>query len=304
MIGRREFIAALGSAAAWSTVARAQQSERMRRIGSLRNLRADDPEAQARNTAFLQELAQRGWIVGRNVQIDSRWSAGDNERLRKHAAELIALAPDVIVASSSQAVAALLQATRAIPIVFESIADPIGAGFVESLGQPGGNATGFMNFEYSISGKWLELLKEIAPRITRVAVLRDAAIAAGSGQLGAIQSAATQLGAELRPVGMRDAGEIERGLAAFASASNGGLIVTASPLALVHRDSANLAIRYKLPSVSSIRPMTAGGMLVSYGANFADLYRGAAGYVDRISRAKSLPTCRCKRQPSTNWSST
>ena len=208
----------------------------MRRIGSLRNLRADDPEAQARNTAFLQELAQRGWIVGRNVQIDSRWSAGDNERLRKHAAELIALAPDVIVASSSQAVAALLQATRAIPIVFESIADPIGAGFVESLGQPGGNATGFMNFEYSISGKWLELLKEIAPRITRVAVLRDAAIAAGSGQLGAIQSAATQLGAELRPVGMRDAGEIERGLAAFASASNGGLIVTASPLAGVHRD--------------------------------------------------------------------
>ena len=185
MSTRREFISLLGGAAvSWPIAARAQQSERMRRIGSLRNLRADDPEAQARNAAFLQELAQRGWIVGRNVQIDSRWSAGDNERLRKHAAELIALAPDVIVASSSQAVAALLQATRAIPIVFESIADPIGAGFVESLGQPGGNATGFMNFEYSISGKWLELLKEIAPRITRVAVLRDAAIAAGSGQLG------------------------------------------------------------------------------------------------------------------------
>ena len=295
MSTRREFITLLGGAAvSWPIAARAQQSERMRRIGSLRNLRADDPEAQARNAAFLQELAQRGWIVGRNVQIDSRWSAGDNERLRKHAAELIALAPDVIVASSSQAVAALLQATRAIPIVFESIADPIGAGFVESLGQPGGNATGFMNFEYSISGKWLELLKEIAPRITRVAVLRDAAIAAGSGQLGAIQSAATQLGVELRPVGMRDAGEIERGLAAFASASNGGLIVTASPLGGIHRDlTITLAARHKLPAVSSNRTFATGGRtfatgggLMSYGPDRADQSRRAASYVDRILKGE------------------
>jgi putative ABC transport system substrate-binding protein len=295
MSTRREFITLLGGAAvSWPIAARAQQSERMRRIGSLRNLRADDPEAQARNAAFLQELAQRGWIVGRNVQIDSRWSAGDNERLRKHAAELIALAPDVIVASSSQAVAALLQATRAIPIVFESIADPIGASFVESLGQPGGNATGFMNFEYSISGKWLELLKEIAPRITRVAVLRDAAIAAGSGQLGAIQSAATQLGVELRPVGMRDAGEIERGLAAFASASNGGLIVTASPLGGIHRDlTITLAARHKLPAVSSNRTFATGGRtfatgggLMSYGPDRADQSRRAASYVDRILKGE------------------
>jgi len=288
MSTRREFITLLGGAAvSWPIAARAQQSERMRRIGSLRNLRADDPESQARNMAFLQELAQRGWIVGRNVQIDSRWSAGDNERLRKHAAELIALAPDVIVASSSQAVAALLQATRAIPIVFESIADPIGAGFVESLGQPGGNATGFMNFEYSISGKWLELLKEIAPRITRVAVLRDAAIAAGSGQLGAIQSAATQLGVELRPVGMRDAGEIERGLAAFASASNGGLIVTASPLGGIHRDlTITLAARHKLPAVSSNRTFATGGGLMSYGPDRADQSRRAASYVDRILKGE------------------
>ena len=225
--------------------------------------------------------------MGRNVQIDSRWSAGDNERLRKHAAELIALAPDVIVASSSQAVAALLQATRTVPIVFESIADPVGAGFVESLARPGGNATGFMNFEYGISGKWLELLKEIAPRITRVAVLRDAAIAAGSGQLGAIQSVATPLGVELRPVDMRDAGEIERGLAAFASASNGGLIVTASPLGGIHRDLIiTLAARHKLPAVSSNRTFATGGGLMSYGPDRADQSRRAAGYVDRILKGE------------------
>ena len=216
---RREFITLLGGAAAWPLAARAQPSHRMRRIGSLMPATADDPEGQARVTAFLQELAQLGWIAGRNVQIDVRWGAGDPERHRKHAAELIALAPDVILANGSQAVAALLQATRAVPIVFVSVADPVGAGFVESLGRPGGNATGFMIFEYSMSGKWLELLKEIAPRLTRVAVLRDTAIAAGSGQLGSIQSAATQLGVELRPIGMRDAGEIEHGLAAFASAA-------------------------------------------------------------------------------------
>jgi len=253
---RRSFITMLGgaTAAAWPLAARAQQAERMRRISVLMNIAADDPEAQARMTAFVQQLAQLGWIAGRNVRIDSRWSAGDDERLSKYAAELTALAPDVILANSSQSVAALIKASRVVPIVFASVADPVGAGFVESLGRPGGNVTGFMNFEYSIAGKWLDLLRELAPRLTRVAVLRDATIAAGSGQLGAIQSDATRLGLELRPIGMRDAGEIERGLAAFASSANGGLIVTASPLNTVHRDlMITLAARHKLPAIASNR---------------------------------------------------
>jgi putative ABC transport system substrate-binding protein len=285
-VRRREFIALLGGAvAAWPLAARAQQTERMRRIGVLTNLRADDPESEARNTAFLQELAQLGWIAGRNVQIDARWGAGDPERIRNFASELVALAPDVILGNSSPSVAALLQATRVVPIVFASIADPVGAGFVESLARPGGNATGFMNFEYSISEKWLELLKEMAPRITRVAVLRDAAIAAGSGQFGAVQSAATRLGMELRPVGMREAGDIERSLAAFASVPNGGLIVTASPLASVHRDlTATLAAQHKLPAISSNRNFVIAGGLMSYGPDRVDQSRQAAGYVDRILR--------------------
>jgi putative ABC transport system substrate-binding protein len=227
-----------------------------------------------------------GW--GRNVQIEGRWAAGDTERLRKYAAELIALTPDVILARGSQAVAALRQATRVVPIVFESVADPVGAGFVESLGQPGGNATGFTVFEYSMGGKWLELLKEIAPRITRVAVLRDAGIAAGSGQLGAIQSVATLLGVELRPVGMHDAGEIERGLAAFARGPDGGLIVTASPLGGgIHRDLIiTLAARHKLPAVSSNRTFVTSGGLMSYGPDRVDQSRRAAGYVDRILKGE------------------
>src|SRR5262245_16366256 len=277
-IRRRKFLATLLGAAAWPLAARAQQGERVRRIGSLTNLRADDPEGQARNAVFLQELAQLGWMAGRNVQIDSRWASGDTERLRKYAAELIALAPDVILARGSQAVAALRQATRIVPIVFETVTDPVGAGFVESLGQPGGNATGFTVFEYSMGGKWLELLKEIAPRITRVAVLRDAGIAAGSGQLGAIQSVATLLGVELRPVGMRDAGEIERGLAAFARGPDGGLIVTASPLGGgIHRDLIiTLAARHKLPAVSSNRAFVTSGGLMSYGPDRLDQSRRAA----------------------------
>ena len=285
---RRQFITLLGGAAVvWPLSAPAQQGERMRRIGVLTNLRADDPESEARNTAFLQELAQLGWIARRNVQIDTRWGAGDPERIRKFALELIALAPDVILGNSSQSVAALLQATRVVPIVFASIADPVGAGFVESLARPGGNATGFMNFEYSISEKWLELLKEMAPRMTRVALLRDAAIAAGSGQLGAIQSAATRLGVELRPVGMRDADEIKRGLAAFASTSNGGLIVTASPLASVHRDlTATLAAQHKLPAISSNRNFVTAGGLMSYGPDRVDQSRQAAGYVHRILKGE------------------
>jgi len=260
----------------------------MRRIGVLMNIGGDDPEAHARMTAFVQELAQLGWIAGRNVKIDSRWGAGDAKRLRRYAAELVALAPDVILANSSQSVAALIEITRDVPIVFASIADPVGAGFVESVGRPGGNVTGFMNFEYSISGKWLELLKEISPRMTRVAVLRDAAIAAGSGQLGAIQSAATQLGIELRPIGVRDADEIERGLASFASSPTGGIIVTASPLgATVHRDLIiALAARHKLPAISSNRLFVSGGGLISYGPDRAEQNRRAAGYVDRILRGE------------------
>jgi ABC-type uncharacterized transport system substrate-binding protein len=288
MIGRREFMALLGgAAAAWPLAARGQPTERMRRVGVLMNIAADDPEAQARMTAFVQQLAQLGWMAGRNVKIDSRWSAGDDDRLGKYAAELIAFAPDVILANSSQSVAALIKATRVVPIVFASVADPVGAGFVESLGRPGGNVTGFMNFEYSIAGKWLDLLKELVPSLTRVAVLRDATIAAGSGQLGAIQSAATQLGVELRPVGMRDAGEIERSLAAFASSSNGGIIVTASPLNTVHRDlMIALAARHKLPAIGSNRLFVTGGGLMSYGPDRVDQNRLAAGYVDRILKGE------------------
>jgi putative ABC transport system substrate-binding protein len=284
---RREFITLLGGSVVWPLAAQAQQTERIKRIGVLSNFAVDDPESSARMTAFLQALAQLGWIANRNVQIDSRWAMGDPERLRRYGAELIALAPDVVLANGSQSVAAVLHATRVVPIVFASVADPVGAGFVDSVGRPGGNVTGFMNFEYSISGKWLELLKEIAPRTTRVAVLRDAAIAAGSGQLGAIQSAATLLGMELRPVGMGDAGEIERGLAAFAGGSNGGLIVTASPLGGIHRDlTITLAARHKLPAISSNRIFATGGGLMSYGPDRADQSRRAAGYVDRILKGE------------------
>ncbi len=224
---RREFITLLGgAAAAWPLAARAQQPERMRRIGVLMNLAADDPEAQARIAAFLQGLQELGWTDGRNVRIDTRWAAGDADRIRRYAAELVALAPDVILATGSARSAPLLQATRTVPIVFVNVPDPVGAGFVDSLARPGGNATGFTLFEYGMSAKWLELLKEIAPGVTRAAVLRDPAITAGIGQFGAIQSVAPSLGVEVSPVNVRDAGEIERAVAAFARSSNGGLIVT------------------------------------------------------------------------------
>ena len=233
---RRAFISLLGGAATWPLAARAQQGESMRRIGALMSTSADDPEGQARLAAFQQGLQQFGWTVGRNVRIDSRWPAGDSERLRKYAAELVALSPDVILATGSAAAGPLLQATRTIPVVFPIVIDPVGAGFVESLARPGGNATGFLLFEYGISGKWLELLKEIAPRVTRAAILRDLTIAAGSGQLGAIQSVAPSFGVELSPFGVRDAGDIENSIVAFARRPNSGLIVTGSPLALSHRD--------------------------------------------------------------------
>jgi len=252
---RREFITMLGGvAAAWPLAARAQQRERMRRVGVLMPGAADDPEFQARMTAFLQGLAQLGWLDGRNVRIDSRWGVANADRIRKHAAELVALAPDVILANSSAALAPLLQATRTIPIVFTSVADPVGAGYVDSLARPGGNATGFVVFEYSIAAKWLELLKEIAPRVTRAAVIRETAIAAGPAQFGVIQAAAPSLGMELRPIDVRDAGEIERAITAFAQGLDGGLIVTGSPGANFHRELIiALAARHRLPATYGAR---------------------------------------------------
>ena len=263
---RREFITLLGgAAAAWPLAARAQQAERMRRIGVLMYPAADDAEGQARLAAFTQALKQLGWSDGRNLRIDTRWATADD--IRRHAAELAALAPDVLVAATGTAtVAPLLQATRTVPIVFVTVIDPVGAGFVASLARPGGNATGFTIYEYSMSGKWLELLKEIAPRVTRAAVLRDPAVASGIGQFGAVQIVAPSLGVELSPVDVRDAGEIERAVAAFASGLNGGLIVTASASANVHRDLiATLAARHKLPAVYPGRFYVTAGGLISYG---------------------------------------
>jgi putative tryptophan/tyrosine transport system substrate-binding protein len=284
---RRAFISLLGGAAAWPLAARAQQPEGMRRIGVLMNTAADDPEGQARNTAFVQALQQFGWTEGRNIRIDYRWSAGNADRTRGYAAELVALAPEVILAPGSASAGPLLQTTRAVPIVFVTTVDPVGAGFVASLARPGGNATGFLAFEYGISAKWLELLKEIAPRVTRAAVIRDPAIAAGAGQLGAIQSVAPSFGVELSPVNVRDATEIERDVAAFARAPNGGLIVTPSALTLNHRvQIITLAARHKLPAVYSDRHWVTGGGLISYGPDRVDQYRRAAGYVDRILKGE------------------
>ena len=248
---RREFISLIGGAAAtWPLAARAQQRERMRRIGVLMAITANDAEAQARIAAFVQGLQQLGWTVGQNVQIDYRLAGIDADTLRKYAAELVALAPDVILAQSSPTIAPLLQATRTVPIVFTLVADPVGAGYVDSLAHPGGNATGFTVFEYSIGGKWLELLKEIAPRVTRVAVLREPAVAAGPAQFSAAQTVAPSLGMELRPVDTRDAGEIERAITAFAQGSNGGLLVTGSSSATLHRNLiVALAAQYRLPAV-------------------------------------------------------
>ena len=284
---RREFIAALGSAAALPLVARAQQTERVRRVGVLMNLAADDAEGQARLAAFLQGLQEAGWAVGRNVRIDLRWGAGNADRFRKQAAELVALAPDVVLASSLPVVAPLLQVTRTVPIVFVQVADPVGAGLVASLARPGGNATGFTVFEFGIAGKWVELLKEIAPGVTRAAVLRDAASASGIGQLGAIQSVASSFGMELTPVGVSDAGEIERAVTAFARTSNGGLIVTPVTLAIVHRDLIiTLAARHKLPAVYGGRPFVTSGGLICYGPDAIDPFRRAASYVDRILKGE------------------
>jgi putative ABC transport system substrate-binding protein len=286
-VRRREFITFIGgAAAAWPLAARAQQPERVRRIGVLMYLPADDAEGQARLAAFTQALTQLGWSDGHNLRIDTRYATADD--IRRHAAELAALAPDVLVAGTGTAtVAPLLQATRTVPIVFAVVIDPVGAGFVDSLARPGGNATGFTVFEYSMSGKWLELLKEIAPNVTRVAVLRDPAIASGIGQFGAVQIVAPSLGVQLNPLDVRDAGEIERAIGAFASGLNGGLIVTASPVANVHRNLiVTLAARHKLPAIYFSGRFVVDGGLISYGPDFIDQYRRAAGYVDRILKGE------------------
>ena len=259
----------------------------MRLIGVLLPATGDEAEMQARIAAFHQGLQQSGWTIGRNVRIDTRWATTDAAEIRKHAAELAALAPDVILAHAATTVGPLLQATRTVPVVFPAVVDPVGAGFVDSLARPGGNATGFMNYEYSLSGKWLELLKQIAPSVTRVAVLRNAATASGPGQFAAIQAVAPSLGVEANPVNVRDAGEIERAVAAFARAPNGGLIVTASPAAALHRELIiSLAARHKLPAVYFERPFVAAGGLISYGPDQIDMYRRAAGYVDRILKGE------------------
>jgi putative ABC transport system substrate-binding protein len=285
---RRDFVTLLsGAAVAWPLVARAQQTERMRRIGVLLPLASDDMEAQTRVEAFLQGLQRLGWTDGQNVRIDTRWATTNADSIRRHAAELVALAPDIILANGSAVVGALQQATRTVPIVFVVVAEPVGAGFVDSLARPGGNVTGFTNFEYAMGGKWLELLKEIAPRVTRVAILRDPAIAVGAGQFGAIQTVAPSFGVEVRPVNVRDASEIERAVMALSHSSNGGLIVTGSPLAALHRDLIiTLAARHKLPAVYFERNFVTAGGLVSYGPAFVDQFRHAAGYVDRILKGE------------------
>src|SRR5262245_33760800 len=287
MMRRRAFITLLGGAAAWPLAARAQQPERMRRIGVFMPLAADDKQAQARLAAFLQGLQALGWTDGRNVRIDYRWAAGDAERTRRYAVELAALASDVILAGGAAVVPSLLQATRTLPSVFTQPPDPVGAGFVNSLARPGGNVTGFLAFEYGIGAKWLELLKEIAPRVTRAAVIRDIAIASGTGQWGALQSVAPSFGVELSPVNMRDVGEIERAVAAFERSPNRGMILTGSALAVVHSNLiVTLAERYKLPAVYYSRSFVTGGGLISYGPDPIDLHRRAAGYVDRILRGE------------------
>jgi putative ABC transport system substrate-binding protein len=277
----------VGTAAASPFAALAQQPDRMRRIGVLQSTAANDSEGPARMAAFRQGLQQLGWIDGRNVRIDLRWTGGNADLDRKYATELVALSPDILLASASPTVAALQAVTRTVPIVFAHAVDPVGAGFIDSLARPGGNSTGFILFEYGISAKWLELLKEIAPGVTRAAILRDPATAAGMGQFGAIQSVAPSFGVEINPISLRDPGEIERGIAAFAGSSNGGLIVTAAPLATLNRELIiALAARHKLPAIYSSRFFAADGGLAYYGPDLTDQYRRAAGYVDRILKGE------------------
>jgi putative tryptophan/tyrosine transport system substrate-binding protein len=287
MIGRREFMALLGGMAAWPVAARAQQRERVRRIGILMNLAADDPQAQARVAAFLQGLQESGWAVGRNVQIDIRWGDRDAERNRKNVAELVALTPDAVLGTTFPLVRALQEASREVPIVFAGIIDPVGAGLVASLARPGGHTTGIAGFEYGMSAKWLELLKEIAPRTKRVAVLRDSFTPVGIGQLAAIQGVAPSFDVELSPLVVRDPGEIEPAIASFARGANDGLVVTISTLAEVHRDLIiTLAARHRLSAIYPFRTFVSSGGLISYGPDIVDQFRRAAGYVDRIVKGE------------------
>src|SRR5262245_9636056 len=280
---RRIFITLLGSAAAWPLAARAQQSERVRRIGVFMNTAADDPAGQARLLAFAQTLAQSDWTDGRNVRMDIRWGAGDAERIRRYAAELVALAPDVILASGTTTLGPLRQVSRTVPTVFTGVGDAVGAGFVDSLARPGGNVTGFIAFEFSISGKWMELLKEIAPGVTRAVVLRDTELSSGAGPFAVIQAVAPSLRVEVNPVNVSGAAEIERALAAFARSGNGGMVVTATTSTFFHRELiAMLAARHRLPAVAS---RDYGG-LISYGADLIDQYRRAAQYVDRLLKSE------------------
>jgi putative ABC transport system substrate-binding protein len=287
-VRRREFIILLGcAAAALPLAARAQQREKMRRIAVLMNLGADDAEGQERLAAFLQGLQEAGWTVGHNVRIDLRWGAADNELYRKYAAELVALAPDVVLAAGAPVAKTVQRANRTIPIVFANAADPLGSGIVVSLARPGGNATGFTIFEFSMGGKWLELLKQIAPRVARVAVLRDSSNPTGIGEFGAIQTAAPSFGVEVRPIELHDTEEIESTVTAFAGDSNGGLIVTQNAFAIGHRKLIiTLAARHRLPAIYAYSRFATDGGLISYGPNSMDGYRRAAGYVDRILKGE------------------
>jgi putative tryptophan/tyrosine transport system substrate-binding protein len=285
-VRRREFITFLGGAAAWPFAARAQQPERMRRVGVLMTQSESAPQGRARLSAIVQRLIELGWTEGRNTRLDIRWGAGNAERYRQYARELVALSPDVILADASSSVAALQQATRTVPIVFAGVIDPVGAGFIKSLARPGGNTTGFTAFEYAISAKWLGLLKEVAPSVTRAAILRDSAIAAGIGQFAAIQ-AVGPIGMELSVIDLHDADAFEPAVAEFASGSNGGMIVTGSPFGANHPEVIiELAARYKLPAVYPFRRYVNAGGLISYGPDLIDQYRRAAVYVSRVLKGE------------------
>ena len=283
---RREFLGLVGGAATWPVASKAQQGERVRRVGILNILGSDDPEGQARRAVFEQTLEQLGWTVGRDLKIETRQVGSDKDRLRRYAAELVALAPDVIFSIGSLPVASLQQTTRTIPIVFMNVTDPVGAGIVESMAHPGGNITGFSNFEYTMSGKWAELLKQIAPNVTRALVFRDPTSAAGIGQFAAVRSVAQSFGVELTPVNVRDTDEIERSVATFARSGNGGVIVTTGGTAAYRKLFISLAARHKLPSVYPYRYYAIDGGLISYGPNTHDPVRRAAGYVDRILKGE------------------
>jgi putative ABC transport system substrate-binding protein len=287
LMRRREFIAGLGGAAAWPLVARGQQTPRMRRIGVLMPGAADDPEAPAQVAALAQGLQEHGWTIGRNVEVDYRWGANSDESARPAAVELVALRPDILVAATGSTVRALQRATRTVPIVFARALDPVGGGLVESLAKPGGNTTGFAGIEYGVTGKWPELLKQIAPRVSRAAVIRDPTAAGGGGQMGAVQTVAPLFGLEVNPIDSRDAGEMERAITAFAQRANGGVIVTMNVLATRHRKLIiTLATRHQLPAVYPLRYFVSDGGLISYGPVWTDNFRSVAGYVDRILKGE------------------